>query len=322
MSTISEMGETLLTLSFLSGVGPKTLIKLADHPRFPETDLVDVGKLVPGLKNRLNDDALSRAAEQAGANISQARHDGARIVTVVDADYPVALNGTPDRPAILFVKGTLQPERTVAVIGTREPTDHGAEITRRATRYLVEDGWSIVSGLALGTDGLAHQTALEAGGHTVAVLAHGLQTIAPRGHARLAQAILEQGGALVSEYPYGTAVFPAQFVKRDRTQAGLSQGVLMVQSDVQGGSLHASRAALDYRRPLAVPVPTPRDLNNREPKVQGNLVILNGGRDAAALLKCHEGDLDNVIPLASREDYPRFTQAMERPSDAPQPRLL
>lgn len=319
---ISEMGEILLTLGFLPGVGPRTLIKLAEHPRFPETNIQEMGKLLPNLEGRLQGEAFEEAQKRAAENIAQAKRDGARILSVADPEYPAALAATSDRPPLLFVKGHLQPTRTVAVIGTREPTEHGAEIARRATRYLVDEGWSIISGLALGTDGLAHQAALEAGGHTVAVLAHGLQTIAPRQHTQLAQQILDQGGAVVSEYPYGTAVFPAQFVKRDRTQAGLSQGVLMVQTDVKGGSLHASRAALDYGRPLAVPVPTPRDQDNREPKIQGNLEILKGGRQAAALLKCREADLQRIVALASKDDYPKFVDAMQEALEVQQPKLL
>jgi DNA processing protein len=91
------------------------------------------------------------------------------------------------------------------------------------------------------------------------VLAHGLQTVAPRQHQSLADDILAGGGALLSEFPFGRPPLPPQFVKRDRTQAGLAQGVVMIQSDVRGGSLHAARAALVYQRWLAVPYPTGKD---------------------------------------------------------------
>lgn len=322
LNTASELGRTLLTLSFIPGIGPRTLLKLSEHPLFAETNIMDMGKLVASLQGKLTEHALDKATDLTFDNLSQAQADGAFLVTVADTTYPASLALTHDRPALLYVKGRLQQDKTVAVIGTREPTEHGMEITRRATTHLVEQGWSIVSGLALGVDALAHRTALEMGGHTVAVLAHGLQTVAPKGHRRLAEEILDRGGALVSEYPYGTGVFPAHFVKRDRTQAGLAQGVLMVQTDVRGGSLHASRASIDYGRPLAVPVPTPRDKMNREPKVQGNLVILGGGHEAAALLKCRESALKSVVPLNSREDYPVFTAAMRARAPEQEARLL
>jgi DNA processing protein len=104
------------------------------------------------------------------------------------------------------------------------------------TRYWAEKGWSIVSGLALGCDAIAHRTAVEVRAHTVAVLAHGLHTIAPAQHRKLPEDILEAGGALESEFPFGKAPLPAQFAKRDRTQAGLAQAVLPIQSDLTGGS--------------------------------------------------------------------------------------
>jgi DNA processing protein len=181
-------------------------------------------------------------------------------------------------------------------------------ITRRITDFFCSQRWSVVSGLALGCDGIAHRAAIEAGGHTVAVLAHGLQTVSPSQHRKLAEEILSSGGALVSEYRFGQGAMPNQFVKRDRTQAGLSRGVVMIQSDLKGGSLHASRAALDYERWLAVPYPTAADQQANEPKIQANLMIANSGADIdrANLLKCHISRLSKVIVLRAREEYPQL----------------
>jgi DNA processing protein len=138
-------------------------------------------------------------------------------------------------------------------------------------------------------------------------MAHGLHTVAPARHRKLAEDILAQGGALVSEYRFGQAARPEQFVKRDRTQAGMAQGVVMVQSDLKGGSLHASRAALNYQRWLAVPYPTERDRANREPKVQANLVIADGTvEQREELLRCAASDLERTIIVRGKGDYPRL----------------
>ncbi|WP_235038312.1 DNA-processing protein DprA [Pseudomonas brassicacearum] len=235
---------------------------------------------------------------------------GAYIISALDEDYPALLSATKDDPFILFVKGTLSqtPEKSVAIIGTRQPTKHGEMITRRITDFFCGQSWSVVSGLALGCDGIAHRAAIESGGHTVAVLAHGLQTVAPSQHRKLAEEILNSGGALVSEYRFGQGALPTQFVKRDRTQAGLSQGVVMIQSDLKGGSLHASRAALDYDRWLAVPYPTAADEQANEPKIQANLMIANHSADIdrANLLKCHISRLSKVIVLRAKDDYPQL----------------
>lgn len=306
MSTISSATKKMLTLSMLSGVGPATLRKVAAQNLINlPTDLL-AQKLSPIARALATPDAWSIALELAEKQCEAAGEAGARIISALDEEYPVLLSSTKDDPFLLYIKGTLAPEpaQSVAIIGTREPTKHGELIARRVTEFFTDRKWSVVSGLALGCDALAHRAALESKGHTVAVLAHGLHMVAPSQHRKLAEQILESGGALVSEYKFGHGVQPQQFVKRDRTQAGLAQGVVMIQSDIKGGSLHASRAALDYERWLAVPYPTDADLLNSEPKVQANLLIADGVMEERAnLLKCHKSRLSRVIILKSKDDY-------------------
>lgn len=314
-SLISSATLKLLALSMLKGVGPAALKKVAAIASFEGMAVDDLGRIVAQVGRALDADAdllWSMAQDAAHKQIAAAKLHGARILSPLDLDYPSLLAETKDDPFILYVKGSLakDPLKSVAIIGTREPTTTGVVIAQRVARTFAEQGWSIVSGLALGCDALAHQAALDAGGHTVAVLAHGLQMISPSRHNELAQAILDAGGALVSEYPFGQAAQPQQFVKRDRTQAGMAQGVVMIQSDVKGGSLHASRAALDYERWLAVPYPTMKDLQNGEPKVQGNLVIADGGvQERAALLRCKVSALDRILVLRERADILRLAGA-------------
>ena len=149
----------------------------------------------------------------------------------------------------------------------------------------------------------------------MAVLAHGLQTIAPSKHRKLAEDILNAGGALVSQYPIGRDAIPQQFVQRDKTQAGLAQGVVMVQSDLQGGSLHASRASIEYGRWLAVPYPTEQDRGRDEPKIQANL-MLSDGSDAERLDLLRRKDnsgLDRILVLRGKEDYARCLASTSAP---------
>lgn len=314
MSMISPATTKLLALSMLAGIGPATLRKIASLDAFDLASIESLGNRVPALARALSDPlAWSVAVELAEKQIDAAATNQARIISALDAEYPALLKLTKDDPFILFVKGSLfsAPERSVAIIGTRQPTKHGELITKRITEFFAEQRWSVVSGLALGCDALAHKAALAANGHTVAVLAHGLQTVAPSQHRKLAEEILDGGGALVSEYRFGQGALPMQFVKRDRTQAGLAQGVVMIQSDLKGGSLHASRAALDYERWLAVPFPTEADQSANEPKVQANLLIAGSGADyeRANFLKCHLSRLSKVIVLRTKDDYPRMVSA-------------
>lgn len=319
MSSISPTTGKLLALSMLKGVGPASLRLAVNVANIATAPIDAIAKQVPRLASASQSSLWTEALERAERQVEHAEMAGTRILSVLDPEYPSLLKATKDDPVILYVKGSLadKPEQSAAVIGTREPTKHGVMIAERVTQFLAENGWSVVSGLALGLDAVAHEAALKAGGHTVAVMAHGLHTVAPSRHKRLAQEILDKGGALVSEYGFGVEPRPEFFVKRDRIQAGLAQGVVMVQSDVKGGSLHASRAALDYGRWLAVPEPTRLDTDNAEPKVQANALIASDRRAAIAeLLACSEAALRKVVVLRGKEDYPRLLATSVSPVDS------
>lgn len=309
MSEITAGTGKLLALSMLSGIGPATLRKAAQVFGFEDKAVEQLGAEVPAISRAIaHAGAWTKALELAEEQLELAERCGARILSPLDAEYPKLLAATKDDPFLLWVRGGLAPfpEKSVAIIGTREPTPHGEVIAKRITQFFVEQQWSVVSGLALGCDALAHRAAIEAGGHTVAVLAHGLQTIAPAKHRGLAEDILNKGGALVSQYPIGRDAIPQQFVQRDKTQAGMAQGVVMVQSDLQGGSLHASRAAIDYGRWLAVPYPTDADRASGAAKAKANLVLADGSlTERIELLRRKEGDLDKLFVLRSKADYAR-----------------
>ncbi len=316
MNEITPVTRYILALSQLSGVGPATLKKIIKSPGFGYQSIELIAEENTAIARAIKSPLAWEIAQEFAENqITEAVRNNARIISAFDADYPKLLSLTKDDPLILFVKGSFSPspEQSVAIIGTREPTTHGQRIAKLITQFFVEEEWSVVSGLAIGCDSVAHEATLDAGGHTVAVLAHGLQMIAPSRNRKLAERILNSGGALVTEYPFGQVVQKQQYVKRDRTQAGLAQGVVMIQSDIVGGSLHASRAALDYRRWLAVPFPTERDRQKNEPKIQANLVITAGNKlEKATLLRCPESVLNSVLVLKSRDDYLLMKEGLEK----------
>jgi DNA processing protein len=320
VSEISSATGKLLALSMLKGIGPATLRKMAGMVNFEKSTLEQLSHQFPSNAAILLDGpAWTRALEEAEKQAEEAARRSARILSPLDSDYPQLLAATKDDPFLLFVRGMLAPvqAKSAAVIGTREPTSHGKLIAQRVTHYLVEHGWSVVSGLAKGCDAIAHQAALDKDGHTVAVLAHGLHTVSPKSNQRLAEDILNKGGAVVSEYPFGVEPRPEFFVKRDRIQAGLAQGVVMIQSDHKGGSLHASRAALDYGRWLAIPYPTDQDRLNCEPKIQANLTFAEGTvTERTGLLRCPASALDRVLILRSRNDYGQMVAHAELPDVA------
>jgi len=325
MTTISPITAKFLRVSMLKGVGPSALKRLMVEPDLIEIAAEDLAsRLTNAAKVLETSGAWEIANEEAEKQISLASEAGDQILSHWDDDFPRLLSATSDAPFFLYVRGKLSdtPERCVAVIGTRDPTDHGKTTAKRITAWCVEQGLSIVSGLAKGCDSVAHQQALDSDGHTVAVLGHGLHTIYPASNKKLAADILAKGGALVSEFPYGTPTSSQQLVKRDSTQAGFAQVVVMVQSDLTGGSLHASRAALRYGRWLAVPVPTTRDETSAEPKAQANRLLASSStQEIQTLLKCRIEDLQRLIVLKSREDYGKLLQHRAlTPSKSNEPR--
>ncbi len=312
----------ILAFSAINGVGPSTIFKLVNSGELGSQSIRAVQRIEEAVSDTETRDRIYRFADE---QLAQASRLGVEIVTPLDLIYPHIIRQFPDAPPVLYVKGDIGSlsERTIGVIGTREPTAHGDITTRRITESFCAAGYTIVSGLALGCDAIAHKECVRVGGKGVAVLAHGLHTIAPKRNAELANALLESGGALVSEFALGVEPQPRLFVQRDRTQALLSQGIVMIQSDTKGGSLHASRAAVKYNKALIVPYPTAKDRSNREPKVQANLLI--AGSDSVAkceLLHCKESDLNRVFIVRGKEDYPTMITFIDRCESRSPARLL
>ncbi|MEN3041306.1 MAG: DNA-processing protein DprA [Bacteroidia bacterium] len=180
---------------------------------------------------------------------------GIQVIPYYASGFPPLLEEITSPPPVLYKRGAhpLIGQPLVAVVGTRKPTSYGLRATEFFVEALVEAGVGVVSGLAYGIDAKAHQVALEKGGQTIAVLAHGLERIYPPTHRRLAEAMLADG-AWVSEYPPGTKLHPLNFPYRNRILAGLSHLTLVIESRHKGGALFTARAAFEANRPVfAVP---------------------------------------------------------------------
>lgn len=177
------------------------------------------------------------------------------IMVLGDADYPDALLQTADPPALLYLQGerSLLASRSLAVVGSRNPTPQGRDNASAFSKALAEAGLTIVSGLALGVDGAAHQGALAGGGSTIAVVGTGLDLIYPTRHAALAAEIAKTG-LIVSEYPLGMPPLSPNFPRRNRIIAGLSEGCLVVEAALKSGSLITARLASEAGREVfAIP---------------------------------------------------------------------
>lgn len=186
------------------------------------------------------------------------KHAGVSLVTIDDPEYPALLKHIYNPPVVLYYRGMVRQahHESVSVVGTRKATDYGVHVTRILTEELVRAGITIVSGLALGIDAVAHQACVDHGGKTIAVLAGGVDadSVAPRTNARLAEQIIETGGALVSEYPPGTTPRPEYFPQRNRIIAGLTIGTLVTEAPIESGALITAKHAREENREVfAVP---------------------------------------------------------------------
>ena len=218
-----------------------------------------------------------KVVPDAGAAILTAYADqGIDVLALGDPEYPAQLSQISDAPPLLYVKGSVGALTApgVAVVGMRKASEDGRKAARVIAKTVVRLGFSVVSGLALGIDQAAHEAALEAGGITVAVLAHGLHTVAPASNKDLAATIIQAGGALVAEHPPGVSPRGGFYVQRNRIQTGLSEACVVVETSVEGGTMHTARFAHEQGRPLIVAMPL----------TEGSKLDRSGGERAVAEL--------------------------------------
>ncbi|HSX44141.1 MAG TPA: DNA-processing protein DprA [Candidatus Saccharimonadales bacterium] len=196
--------------------------------------------------------------------------------------YPAKLAPLPDPPQQILVMGQplgkLLSRPAVAIVGSRKVTAYGKAVTTKLAGELAERGVVIISGLAFGVDSIAHRAALEANGTTIAVLPSSLNAIYPSVHYQLAHQILEQGGALVTEYPDNTKPHKYHFVARNRIVSGLADGVLITEAADKSGTLHTANFALDQgKEVMAVPgnITSPLSLGTNQLIKTGATAVTN-----------------------------------------------
>lgn len=189
------------------------------------------------------------------------------------SEFPCKLRDIPNPPKQLFYIG--KPPATwdalpkVAVVGSRRPTAYGRAVTIQFARALAEQGICIISGLALGTDALAHSAALEVGGGHVAILPAGLKEIYPATNRQLAEKLLENGGCLISEYEYAMPSLKQNYIARNRLVSGMADALLIIEAAEKSGTLHTARFALEQGRDVLV---IPGNINSPNSVGTNNLI--------------------------------------------------
>ncbi len=219
--------------------------------------------------------------------------DAMRVISIEDAAYPPLLKEIFDPPVALFVRGILDNSRPrVAIVGTRKMTVYGKQMTEEIAGELVKHGVEVVSGLALGIDGVAHKASISGGGTTIGVLGSGIdrKSVYPRAHYQLAEAIIDKNGALIGEYPPGALPTTYSFPKRNRIVAGISLATLVIEAPEKSGALITATCSLEYGRDVYA---VPHALTS--PTGAGPHKLI---RDGAYLVRNAEDILENLNLIA------------------------
>ena len=236
--------ETLmaLALSFKKGVGFHTVKNL----------LEEFGSLEEGIKERGID--VSRELKRAEEELKKAEEQDTKVLPFFSPGYPQRLLNIQQPPIVLYVRGRLRKSPAVAVVGARRCSSYGRNVAYRLGKFLSERGVVVVSGLALGIDSAAHRGALSGGGNTAAVLGSSTDEVYPLENKALAEKIVENGGAVISEFPLGTKARKEFFPRRNRIVSGLSDCVVVVEAAERSGTFITVNYALEQgREVLAVP---------------------------------------------------------------------
>jgi DNA processing protein len=256
--------EEIAILTHIKGLGSANILKLINYCNaqhidtlhaLAEADLTKVlsQRLANAIYDYLDTD-IKNLYENIDRTFTQYAKNGIKCIAITDEQYPNILKASTNPPVLLYYRGNISLLNTpcIATIGTRESTTLGTAITTKTVEFLVENNFTIVSGLAKGIDETSHKATLSLQGKTIAVLPL-IDTIYPASNKALAQDILDQGGLLISEVKPNSRFHAGQLVKRDRIQSGLSEALFVFETTINGGSMHATLDALKLERPVFTP---------------------------------------------------------------------
>tara|TARA_Y100000589_G_scaffold330807_1_gene381687 strand:- start:120 stop:1055 length:936 start_codon:yes stop_codon:yes gene_type:complete len=248
-----DVSSNILTLLSIDGFGLVNSYKLLSSLENIRSD-----NIIEAL-NRKNDFSISSSEwfskkEKFLEKLNKSLDQNISVIPFTSSDYPKSLKELNDFPLVIFVKGkveSLNVQNTLAIVGTRNPTKYTYDYAPEICNIFASKSQSVISGLAIGCDTIAHKSAIKMGIPTVAVLPNGLDQIYPKENSYLASEIIDYGGCLVSEYLIGTKPSRYQFVARDRIQAGLSKVGLLLESSSKGGSMYCIRKLDKLRRKIS-----------------------------------------------------------------------
>ena len=301
-----------LALTRIKGLGCISFKKLASHFADPTQSLSATAaelSAIEGIDRKAVDGLLAFTQwDEVEQEVQRAEEAGVKIIPFGSGIYPARLRSIADPPPCLYVKGGIRREddKAVAVIGTRSASHYGRRVTRDLCRGLASLGFTVISGMARGIDGVAHDEALNAGGRTIAVLGSGVDRAYPPEHRKLYHRISENG-AVISELPLGAPPLAFNFPARNRLISGLSAGVVVVEATEKSGSLITAAIALEQGREVFA---VPGEVGSSRSRGGHRLI-----RQGAKLVENVDDILEEIAPqLVARDRQPTALRTL--PVDA------
>lgn len=310
-NSASRQKRSWLHLHLTSGVGPTIFRQLLETFGSAETALrADRSALVStkGVGAVIADKIVSsRSQVDVDRELELVSKAGVTLLSWDSPAYPVGLKNIYDPPAVLYVRGRLEPEdaTAIAVVGTRRSSRYGLEQAERFGAALARAGFTVVSGLARGIDSAAHQGALKAGGRTIAVLGCGLSRVFPPENADLCRAVAQKG-AVLSEFPMLAEPLAENFPRRNRIISGLSLGVLVIEGPLRSGAMITARMAMEQGREVFA---LPGRVDNAASRGTNQLI-----KDGACLVTSLEDILDELGDIG--EKMRAGTEQADKPPSA------
>ena len=308
----------IIALSELKGIGPAFIKKAVSINTFENSNLIQEIKNITSVNNKqFDDDTIFDAVEIAKEIIFKCSQEGITIIDLTNSNYPQLLKEIKDPPSVIYCKGNLDLliHKTVCIIGTREPNENAVKISERIGSFYSSSNWAICNGLVEGVDNFSIKSNDEIHNKIIGVLAGGLnyntkKTLLKK-TAENAEKTIESGGLLVSEMHPDKKEDTFSIVKSCRIQAGLSSGLIIIQSSLEGGSRFTSKTFCETQRPIAVINPVPSDFDL--PSYNANKeIILNYKKGLSKFTGLKEDKIrtSKIFVIKSKDDYAVFDNLM------------
>jgi DNA processing protein len=308
----------IIALSLLKGIGPAFVKKAINAYSFNSSNHFDELKEITQANNKLfENEILFQSIEKAKEIIAKCNSEDIAIINLLSDKYPLLLKEIKDPPPVIYCSGNLEllNKRTVCIIGTREPNENGQKISERIGAFYSDSNWNICNGLAEGIDNFSIKSNDQIHKNVIGIMAGGLnfktaKTLLKK-TAINAEKVINCGGLLISENPPDIKEDTFTVVKSCRIQAGLSNGLIIVQSTIDGGSRFTTKSFCETQRPIAVVNPFQKDIEL--PTYSANKeIILNGKKGLAKFAELKEDKIltSKIFIIKSKDDYSVFENIM------------